>query len=62
VKGGMFLGGYLQICIDTRLDLKITLFSKGLIEKRPYLLQPPVWGRTEARVAQKQDAKQRDEC
>ena len=32
---GIFSGGYLQNLQYTRLDLKITLFSRGLNEKEP---------------------------
>jgi hypothetical protein len=43
-ESGIFLGGYLQIDQETRLDLNITTKSRGLFTKRPYLLQPPETG------------------
>jgi hypothetical protein len=48
-ESGIFLGGYLQICIDTRLDLNITGSHKDLNRKQPYLLLP--WVRDGLQVA-----------
>jgi hypothetical protein len=45
-ESGIFLRGYLLIDQDTRLDLKITRKSRGLIVKRPYLLPPSFLGRS----------------
>jgi hypothetical protein len=39
-ESGIFVGGSLQFCQDTRKDLKLTRKSRDLIAKLPSLLLP----------------------
>jgi hypothetical protein len=39
-ESGIFIGGSLQFCEDTRKDLRFTRKSRGLIAKLPCLLLP----------------------